>query len=152
MYYPGEEKLVSLEVLKLYLGEDMICQDPEDRDPERWLDKGELMELPESPLGEAEMRSREPSGNQRGPEIPLEPYLEIQVIPDDPEEIAVKEGIHERIQTEIHHEDKEVETAVEEMLKVPRSTDASQHPVLNTNWADAAYLRSREKKPRCGEV
>ena len=57
MYYPGEEKLVSLEVLKLYLGEDMICQDPEDRDPERWSDKGELMELPEAPLGEVEIRS-----------------------------------------------------------------------------------------------
>ena len=32
VYYPKEEKLVSLDVLKLYCGEDMICQDPEDKD------------------------------------------------------------------------------------------------------------------------
>ena len=57
VYYPGEEKLVSLDVLKLYRGEDVICQDPEDIDPDRWFDEGELTELPEAPLGEAEMRS-----------------------------------------------------------------------------------------------
>ena len=51
--------------------------------------------------------------NQRSPEIPLEPDLEIQVIPEDPEEIAVREGIHERIQVEVHHEDKEAETEME---------------------------------------
>ena len=33
LYYPGEEKLVSLDLLKLYRGEDVICQDPEDIDP-----------------------------------------------------------------------------------------------------------------------
>ena len=58
MYYPGEEKLVTLDVLKLYRGEDMIRQDPEDIDPDRWLDERELTELPEAPLGEAEMRSQ----------------------------------------------------------------------------------------------
>ena len=70
MYYPGEEKLVSLDMLKLYRGGDLIRQDPEDIDPNRWLDKGELTELPEAPLGEAEMRSREPSIDLRDPEIP----------------------------------------------------------------------------------
>ena len=58
VYYPGEEKLVTLDVLKLYRGEDMIRQDPEDIDPDRWLDERELTELPEAPLGEAEMRSQ----------------------------------------------------------------------------------------------
>ena len=48
---------MSLDVLKLYCGEDVILQDPEDLDPDRWLDKGELMELPEAPLGEGERRS-----------------------------------------------------------------------------------------------
>ena len=52
-------------------------------------------------------------------QIPQELELEIQVIPIDPEEIAVREGIHERIQAEIHHEDKEAETVAEEMLEVP---------------------------------
>ena len=46
---------MSLEVLKLYPGEDVIHQDPE-------------------------------------------PALEIQIVPEDSEEIAVREGIHERIQ------------------------------------------------------
>ena len=65
------------------------------------------------------MRSREPSINWRDPEIPPESALEIQVIPEDPEEIALREEIHERIQAKIHHEDKEAETTAEEMLEVP---------------------------------
>ena len=56
------------------------------------------------------MRSREPFVGRRDLEIPQEPELEIQVIPEDSEEIAVREGVHERIKSEIHHEDKEVET------------------------------------------
>ena len=51
--YPGEQKLVSLEVLKLYHGEDVVRQEPEDIDPDRRLDEGELTELPETPLREA---------------------------------------------------------------------------------------------------
>ena len=97
----------------------MIRQDPEDTDPNQWLDKGELAELPEAPLGEAEMRFRELFLDWRGPEILPEPDLEIQVIPEDPKDIALNEGIHERIQAEIHHEDKEEEARVEEILDVP---------------------------------
>ena len=48
---------MSLDVLKLYFREDVIPQDPEDIDPDQRLDEGELMELPEVPLGEMEMRS-----------------------------------------------------------------------------------------------
>ena len=88
----------------------MICQDPD-----RWLDEGELTVLPEAPLGEAERRPIEPSVDQRNPEIPPKPALEIQNFPEDPVEIAVREGIHKRIQAEIHHENKEVK----EMLEVP---------------------------------
>ena len=33
VYYPGEEKLVSLDMLKLYPGEDVIRHNPEDIDP-----------------------------------------------------------------------------------------------------------------------
>ena len=36
--YPGEERLVSLDVVKLYHGEDVICQNPEDVDSNQWLD------------------------------------------------------------------------------------------------------------------
>ena len=54
-----------------------------------------------------ERRHIELSVDQRNPEIPPEPALEIQIIPEDPEEIAVREGIHERIQAEIHQGNKE---------------------------------------------
>ena len=37
---------VSLDVLKLYRGEDVVRQEPDDVDPDRWIDEGELMELP----------------------------------------------------------------------------------------------------------
>ena len=45
VYYPGEEKLVSLDVLELYRGENIVHQnpddvDPDDVDPDRWLDEG----------------------------------------------------------------------------------------------------------------
>ena len=54
MFYPGEEKLVSLDVLKLYRGEDVVRQEPDDVDPDRWIDEGELTELPKVSLGERE--------------------------------------------------------------------------------------------------
>ena len=54
LYYPGEERLVSLDVLKLYRGEDVIRQNPEDIDPDQWLDEGELTKLPEVHRTEAE--------------------------------------------------------------------------------------------------
>ena len=34
VYYPKEYTLVSLDVLKLYRREDIICQNPEDIDPD----------------------------------------------------------------------------------------------------------------------
>ena len=34
VYYPGEEKLVSLDLLKLYHGEDVVRQEPKDVDPD----------------------------------------------------------------------------------------------------------------------
>ena len=49
MYYPREESLLSLDMLKLYQREYVIQQNPEDIDPGRWLDEGELSELPKRP-------------------------------------------------------------------------------------------------------
>ena len=42
VYYPREGKLVSLEVLKLYRGEDIVRQEPTDVDPDGWVEEGEL--------------------------------------------------------------------------------------------------------------
>ena len=55
----------------------------------------------------------------KSPERFPEPALDIQVIPEDLEEKAVREGIHQRIQVEIHHENKEIEARAEEMLDIP---------------------------------
>ena len=51
VYYPGEERLMSLDVLKLNGGEDIIHQNPEDVDSNRLLNEGELVELSEIPTG-----------------------------------------------------------------------------------------------------
>ena len=77
------------------------------------------MELLEVPREETEVGAREQPEEQAIHEQYLEPDLEIPVIPEDPEEMAVREGIHERIQAEIHHEDKEAEAAAKEMLEAP---------------------------------
>ena len=40
VYYPGETKLVSLDMFKLYHGEDVVTQNPENIDPDRYADDG----------------------------------------------------------------------------------------------------------------
>ena len=59
-----------------------------------------------------------PRVDQRNLEIPPEPELEIQIITEDPEGLAVRERINVSIQVEIHPEDKEEEVMAEEMLEV----------------------------------
>ena len=93
VYYPGEERLVILDILKLYRGEEMICQNPEDIDQDQWLDKGELTEQQEIPL-EGDIRVREPSEDLREPKLYPEPDLGIPILPEDPKVIAEREGIH----------------------------------------------------------
>ena len=97
----------------------MVQQEPEDVDPDRCLHEGELTELPEASLRGRERIYMEPLSGQRNPEISAKPALDIQITPEDPEEIAAREGIHERIQAEIHQGNKEVEARAEEMLEVP---------------------------------
>ena len=89
---------MSLDVLKLYRREDVVRQEPEDVDPDGWVDEGELTELPEIHLRGREKVYLETVPGPRSPEIP-----------EDPEEMAVREGIHKRIQAEMHHENKEIE-------------------------------------------
>ena len=93
----------------------MVRQEPDDVDPDRWIDEGEVMELPEVSLGERERVYMDTGPDPESPEITAEPVLDIQVIPEDPEEMAAREGIHKRIQAEIHHEDKEREDRAKEM-------------------------------------
>ena len=60
---------MSLDVLKLYWGEDVIRQNPEVIDLDSWLDKGELTKILEVPRVEAEVGVREQPEDQRRPEI-----------------------------------------------------------------------------------
>ena len=119
VYYPREEMLVSLDVLKLYRGEDIVCQNPEDVDPDQRLTKRELTKLPKVPREEAEVGVREQPEDQRRPEFYPEPDLDIPILPEDPEVIAKRKRKHERIQAKIQHKDKEAEVAEEVMLEVP---------------------------------
>ena len=80
---------------------------------------GELTELLEESLRGRERIYMEPLSGQRNLKISSEPALNIQIIPEDPEEIAAREEIHERIQAKIHQGKKEVEARAEEMLEVP---------------------------------
>ena len=84
------------------------------------------------------------------PEITPEPDLEIQVIPEDPEEIKVREGIYERIQAEIHHEDKEAETTAKEMLEVP--PEWNEIPDLMMEGEDVWPANEAVVKPKIDEV
>ena len=83
VYYPGEESLVSLDILRRDRGEDVICQNPEEIVPDQWLDEGDFTKLLEIPLEEAEVRVREPSEDRRGPELYPEPDLVIPILPED---------------------------------------------------------------------
>ena len=97
----------------------MIRQNPKDIDPDQWLDEGQLTELPEIPVEEAEVWVESEVEDPKAPEVDTGPGLDILIVPEDPEVLAEREGIHARIQVEIQHEDKEAEVLAEEMLEAP---------------------------------
>ena len=106
-------------MLKLYRGEDVVCQEPADVDPDRWIDEGELTELPEIPVVDRERVLRKMWMDPVNPKIIAVPDLEVPMIFDSPEETAARNGIHERIQAEIYHEDRERVFQAEDMLDTP---------------------------------
>ena len=85
-------------------------------DPDRWADEEELTELPEIPVRDRDRVLQEMSMDPVNPEIIAVPDIEVPMIFDGPEEMAMREGIHERIQVEIYHEDRERAFQAEEML------------------------------------
>ena len=74
-------------------------QNPEDVDPERYAEEGDLTELPEIPRREPERVYMQAERGVPVPEVHLEQKIEVDQ-PETPEEIAKREGIHERIQAE----------------------------------------------------
>ena len=93
VYYPGEVKLVSLDVLKLYRGEDVVRQNPDDVDPDHYAEEGDLTELPEIPRREPERVYLQTGLGVPVPETHFEQRVEVD-LPDTPEDIAEREGIH----------------------------------------------------------
>ena len=61
--------------MKLYQGEDVVCKNLEDLDPDGWLDEGELTELPEVPREETEVGAREQPEDQGRHELHPESAL-----------------------------------------------------------------------------
>ena len=105
VYYPGETKLVSLDMLKLYRGEDVVRQNPEDLDPDRYVEDGELTELLEIPLVTVERVDLETMDKAVNPEFNPEVNLELSFeVPKEMEDIG---SIHERIHVELLNQEKE---------------------------------------------
>ena len=102
-------------------------QNPEDIDPDKWTDDGELTELLEISLEEQERVYLETWPGTKSPEIPIEPEPE----PDTKEYIAEREGKHKRIQTEMGNDDKKAISRAEEMLELPQVWNEVQDIILD---------------------
>ena len=63
-----------------------------------------------------ETEVREQPEVQRRSELYHEPDQDITILPEDPEMIAEREGMHKKLQAKIQHKDKEVEVATEEEI------------------------------------
>ena len=143
-YYPGEEKLVSLDVLKLYRGEDVVRQEPGDVDPDLWVDEGELTELPEIPVRDVVFR--ETYMDPVNPEVLVALDVEIPMIFDSPEEREMREGIHERIQAEICHEDRERVFQAEERLDAPPGWKTVEYLILEDGEILAENMKPEKRR------
>ena len=94
-----------------------LRQTPADIDPDLWIEEEELTELPEIPVGEVVLR--ELCLDPVNPKVINTPDADVLMILDSPEEIEMREGIHERIQAEIHQEVREEAFQAEERLNAP---------------------------------
>ena len=93
-------------------------QNPDDVDPDHYAEEGELMELPKIPRREPERVYLQTELEVPVPETHLEQRVEMD-LQDTPEDIAEREGIHERIQAELRNGDTEELSQAEERLELP---------------------------------
>ena len=94
---------------------------PDDVDPDKYTEDGELTEvpeIPEIPWREPERVYLETGFEVQVPETHLEQETEMD-LQDTPGNIAEREVIHERIQAELCNEDIEKGSQAEEMLELP---------------------------------
>ena len=81
---------MNLDLLKLYRGEDLVRQNPNDVDPDQYAEEGELTELPEIPWRETERVDVQTGLEVPVPEIHIEQGLAMD-LQETPEEIAERE-------------------------------------------------------------
>ena len=119
-------------------------QNPEDIDPDRYADDGELRELPEIPLVELERVHMEPVTKVVNPEIPIkvDPELGLQV----PGEMVDIEGIHERIQSEMLNKEKENISRAEEILELPPISNEVQDLIMDEENSLTVDMRPEKQK------
>ena len=98
-----------------------------------------IIMLPEIPRGGPERAYSTADLGVPVLEIPQEHRIEVDP-PDTPEDIAEREGIHERIQAELRNRDKEDLLQAEEMLELP--------PV----WNDVQDLLMEDEEMMSGEI
>ena len=84
------------------------------------------------------------------PKIIAVPDLEVPMIFDSPEEIAAREGIHERIQTEIYHGERERAFQAEEMLDTPSGWNEVEDLIMDDG--DILVENMRPEKRRRDEI
>ena len=84
------------------------------------------------------------------PEIIAVPDLEVPMIFYGPEEMAMREGIHKRIQVEIYHEDRERAFQAEEMLDTPPGWNEVEDLIMDDG--DILVKNMRPEKRRRDEI
>ena len=109
-----------------------------------------MTELLEVHKMEAEERLRNEGEAQGTSEADNGPSLEIPISPEEQGTIAVREGIHKRIQAEIQHKAREVKAMVEEMLDAPAAWNEVPDLILETK--DGRMILAAATKQKRDEV
>ena len=123
-------------------------QNPEDLDPDRYVEDGELTELPEIPLVTVERVDLETVDKAVNPEINPEVNLELSLeVPEEMEDIG---GIHERIQAELLNQEKEDIAKAEEILELPPAWNEVQDLVMEE--VNSPRLNSKPEKRKREEM
>ena len=87
----------------------------------------------------------ETGSKARVPEPSIEQEVEMDLV-DTPEEVAEREGIHERIQSEMCNEEKEKVSQAEEILELPPGWKEVQDLILDDGDMLPEDLRPEKQK------
>ena len=102
--------------------------------------------MKEIPAGDGDRVLGEMCMDPVNPEIIAVPDLEVPMICDGPKEMAMREGIHERIQAEIYHEDRERAFQAEEMLDTPPGWNEDKDLIMDDGDILAKNMRPEKRR------